>query len=194
MLSGCDCEYYNHFSGRGCGFFKILTNPAFFSVPGMLLLGAAAMSCPTMSADEGMWSYMGRVWAEDGIVPYTGAVDNKPPGIFILFYLSHVLFGTNFWFPRIAGILSSAGTSVCLYLLIQKTAGRISGIIGMVLYICMIPTGAFDGPFTAHTETFMIFFCNGSISISAVEPAMAGTSLASEYLRRRIFRRDCGLF
>jgi hypothetical protein len=42
-----------------------------------------------LSQDEAMWHYIGRNWFRNGLVPYTGGVDNKSP----FFY---VIFGLNF--------------------------------------------------------------------------------------------------
>jgi len=127
-----------------------------------------------MGPDEGMWSYMGRVWSENRIVPYSGAIDNKPPGILLLYYVSHSLFGTNIWFPRAAGMLASFGTSLCLYWLIRKLANHTAGVIGMVLYICLMPSKTFHAVSTACTETFVIFFATLSFVLIMLSNNLKG--------------------
>src|SRR6476660_5695963 len=63
-----------------------------------------------LNFDEAMWQYIGRNWLRNGLVPYSGGVDNKSPLIFLIFGISDRLFGVNFWFPRLLGIaVQSAG-------------------------------------------------------------------------------------
>src|SRR5437660_6706082 len=60
--------------------------------------------------DEATWHYIGRNWFRHGLVPYKGGYDNKSPLIFIIYGLSDMLFGVNYWFPRVVGTLvQSAG-------------------------------------------------------------------------------------
>ena len=60
--------------------------------------------------EEAMWQYIGRNWIRNGLVPYSGGIDNKSPLIFLIFGISDRLFGVNFWFPRLLGIVvQSAG-------------------------------------------------------------------------------------
>src|ERR1017187_7118133 len=66
---------------------------AFFTVPMIL------------SFDESMWQYIGRNWVRNGLVPYAGGIDNKSPFIFLIFGISDYLFGVNYWFPRLLGII-----------------------------------------------------------------------------------------
>jgi len=56
------------------------------------------------------------------------------------------------------GMLASFGTSLCLYWIIRRLANHTAGIIGMVLYICLMPSKTFHAVSTAYTETFVIFF------------------------------------
>src|SRR6185503_9226420 len=58
-----------------------------------------------LSSDEAMWHYIGRNWFRNGLVPYSGGVDNHSPLIFAVFGLSDKLFGVNYWFPRLLGTL-----------------------------------------------------------------------------------------
>ncbi len=54
-----------------------------------------------LTFDESMWQYIGRNWIRNGLVPYTGGIDNKSPLIFFIFGISDRLFGVNYWFPRL---------------------------------------------------------------------------------------------
>jgi hypothetical protein len=157
MSAHYDTTYYDRFFATAYKLYRPLTNPLFLAFLGLLLLVIHSAG-RFMGPDEGMWSYMARVWSENGIVPYSGTIDNKPPGILLLYYISHSLFGTNVWFPRALGMLASFGTSLCLYWIIRRLAHRTAGIIGMVLYICLMPSKTFHAVSTAYTETFVIFF------------------------------------
>jgi 4-amino-4-deoxy-L-arabinose transferase-like glycosyltransferase len=175
-------EYYNLFFGKVYGLFRVLTNPVFLAILGAILLSLSTISY-SMSRDEGIWSYIARVWADNGLVPYTHTVDNKPTGIISLYYISHILFGVNFWFPRLMGIIASMATSLCLYWLIRRLSNHISAIIGMVFYICVVPTRHFEGAFTAHTETFMVL---------GVVAAFLLVALSSQWQGRKRSLGFCG--
>ena len=56
---------------------------------------------PLLNYDEYLWSYIGRIWNRNGIPPYIGAVENKTPGIFIVYAVSDFLFESNIFFIRI---------------------------------------------------------------------------------------------
>ena len=110
-----------------------------------------------MGNDEGMWNYIGRVWI-NGIPPYTGAVDGKPPGIFMLFVISNFLFGVNFWFLRILGILAIVMTSILIYLIGRQLYNPLAGTLAMIIFGFTMAWGLMDGVYTAQIESFMILF------------------------------------
>ena len=59
----------------------------------------------TFTNDEAMWHYIGRNWFRHGLIPYSGGVDNKSPLIFSVYGISDWLFGVNYWFPRLIGVV-----------------------------------------------------------------------------------------
>src|SRR5438046_1360445 len=67
------------------------------------------------TGDEAVWHYIGFSWVKLGVPPYRGTVDNKGPGIFLLYALSSLLFGVNFLIPRIAGWIAELVTALALY-------------------------------------------------------------------------------
>jgi hypothetical protein len=136
---------------------NILLNPIFFGVLGFVLLLVHSQG-KFMDIDEGIWSYMGRVWADNGITPYTGTINNKPPGIFLLYYYSYMLFGTNIWFTRLAGDIASMGASLCLFAFVRKISGSVyAAAISACLYISLMPLKRFHVS-AGYTETFLVFF------------------------------------
>ncbi len=136
---------------------NILLNPIFWGVLGFALLFIHSQGKP-MDIDEGIWSYMGRVWADNGLTPYTGTINNKPPGIFLLYYYSYLLFGTNVWFPRLVGDIASMGASLCLFGFVRRISGSVcAAAISTCLYISLMPLKGFHIS-AAYTETFLVFF------------------------------------
>src|ERR1700686_3977060 len=80
-----------------------------------------------LTFDESMWQYIGRNWIRNGMVPYTGGVDNKSPLIFLVFGISDRLFGVNYWFPRLLGIAVQSAGIFFLYKIAEKTISHRSG-------------------------------------------------------------------
>src|SRR5579871_5354318 len=83
----------------------------------------------SLTFDEAMWQYIGRNWFRNGLVPYTGGVDNKSPMIFAIFGLSDKLFGVNYWFGRVLGALVQSVGIYYLYKLAKHIAGEQAGIL-----------------------------------------------------------------
>ncbi len=110
-----------------------------------------------MEIDEGIWNYIARMWHLYGLAPYTDLVENKPPGIFYVFYISNILFGLNLWFPRLLAVLSLTATSGVLYLLGKSLHNKTTGLFAMMFFgMCM--SSYVVGAYTVSTESFMVFF------------------------------------
>lgn len=111
-----------------------------------------------MDKDEGIWSYIGRIWVENNLPPYIGAVENKTPGIYYINTLSYYLFGTNYFFPRLIGIAFIILNSFILYKIGTLIADKLSGTIAGVLFAFSMLWSAFYSPYLATTEVFMVLF------------------------------------
>ena len=152
---------------------NILLNPIFFGVLGFVLLFVHSQG-KVMDIDEGIWSYMGRVWADNGLVPYTGTINNKPPGIFLLYYYSYLLFGTNIWFTRLVGDIASMGASLCLFAFVRRISGSVyAAAISAGLYIALMPLKRFHVS-AGYTETFLVFFVLLSVLLLVLAVERAG--------------------
>jgi len=101
---------------------------------------------------------MGHIWVKHGVAPYTGSVDNKTPGIFMLFAFSNLLFGVNIWFPRLLGVLSMTLTSLVIYFIGKKIYNRLAGIFAMIIFGLTMRWEFMDGPYAAQVESFMNLF------------------------------------
>ncbi len=136
---------------------KILLSPWFILVLGAVLLTVAMLLGGPMGNDEGVWAYIGRIWADHGVLPYSGAIENKATGIFMLYAASQWLFGLNIWFPRLLAVLFTLGTGFFIYLLTKKFGPKRAALFAMTIFILTMPLNSTDGTY-AETEVFMNFF------------------------------------
>lgn len=111
-----------------------------------------------LSFDEAMWQYIGRNWFRNGLVPYTGGVDNKAPMIFAIFGLSDQLFGVNYWFGRVLGALVQSVGIYYLYKLAKHIAGEQAGILAISFYGLSLLWHGTGGRYVSFTETYDMVF------------------------------------
>jgi hypothetical protein len=137
---------------------KFFMNPLFWIILSAILLLVMSMLGVPMTNDEGVWAYIGRIWADHGLLPYTGAIENKATGIYMLYGLSHKLFGLNIWFPRLVALLSILLTGEFIRRITKKLCNSDrAAIIAMVVFLLTMSLQIVDGAF-AETETFMNLF------------------------------------
>lgn len=137
--------------------FRFLTNPLVILLFILTIL-IVISSNDRMGNDEGMWSYIGRIWIHNGIPPYVGAIENKTPGIFGLYAVSYILFGVNVLFVRGLGILAILLTSLAVYHIGKAFHGHLAGVFGMTIFGLTMTWKLLDGYYPAQTETFMVLF------------------------------------
>jgi len=135
----------------------IVLNPIFAFIFLIVLFSATAYHLYT-GYDESLWMYIGNLWNNKGIPPYVGAVENKTPGIFILFSISDYLASGNIFFVRTLGVLATLFTSWMLYAICAKIYNKVSGVICMYVFGLITCWNSMDGFAFAHTEVFMILF------------------------------------
>jgi hypothetical protein len=140
-------------------------NYLFTGVLGLIFLFALLQSAiafltyqQTLTFDESMWQYIGRNWFRHGLVPYTGGVDNKSPLIFSIFGLSDKLFGVNFWFPRLLGIVFQCSGIWFIYKIGKHLFGSRSGIYGMTIYGLSLLWQATGGKYVSYSESYEVAF------------------------------------
>jgi len=176
---------------------RILRIVAFFAHPltltallaAVLAMQAFATHNRAMFNDEAIWNYVAHAWLRFGLPPYTGAVENKTPGIFYLFTASNLLTGVNYWFPRLLGILAGALTGYGIYAIGRRLAGRGTGLLALLIYGLTTASSVMDAPFTAQAETFMLAF-----SVPAVWLLVAARQTASPRAHlAAIFFAGCGI-
>jgi 4-amino-4-deoxy-L-arabinose transferase-like glycosyltransferase len=111
-----------------------------------------------LSFDEAMWHYIGRNWFRNGLVPYSGGVDNKSPLIFAIFGLSDKLFGVNYWFPRVLGTICQFITIYYVYRISRHISGERAGLFAMVFYGLSLLWHTTGGKYVSYTETYEVLF------------------------------------
>ncbi|MCW8132547.1 MAG: glycosyltransferase family 39 protein [Planctomycetota bacterium] len=129
----------------------------------IVFLACLALKCfaaagGPMDYDEGIWNYIGRLWLVEGVPPYAGAVENKPPGLFLLYGISNYCFGPNAWFPRLIGCFCSAGTAALLCSIAARWRGPAAGWTAGLLFAVISTLGWVDGMLACQSEWPMIFF------------------------------------
>lgn len=132
--------------------------------PWHLLLGLAAIQlvvafCTDVhmfTHEEAMWHYIGRNWFRNGLIPYSGGVDNKSPLIFSVFGVSDTLFGVNYWFPRLLGIAVQSTGVYFLFKIAEERLGRQGGLITAAVYGLSLTWHATGGKYVSFTETYAV--------------------------------------
>jgi len=107
-----------------------------------------------LSFDEAIWHYIGRNWLHHALPPYSGGVDNKSPFIFFLFGLSDMLFGPNYWFPRLIGTACELTGLFFLYKVTNIIANKAAGILVIPIYGLSLLWNGTGGKYVDFTETF----------------------------------------
>ncbi len=140
---------------------RFLLNPFCLVTLGVVLLSLTSFLNVPIGNDEGGWGYIGRAFAKGELLPYSGILDNKTPGIFYLYSLSYSLFGENVWFPRFLALLAIVLTALCMYFALKRIANKRTALLGMTIFLLLMPLPAVDGSY-AQTETFMNLFVMGA--------------------------------
>ena len=138
----------------------------------LLVLGALQLAVALLTSgfslydDEAMWHYMGRSWLRMGIIPYQTNFDNKTPLIWLIYGISDLLFGVNYWFPRVVGTIVEMIGVWYVYKIALHLAGRRTGIIAMTMYGLALLWRCTEGRYPSLTETFEVTFINIAIFIA----------------------------
>lgn len=135
----------------------LITNP-FFIASFLLLLFFATAINPYKAYDEGLWTYIGWLFNNQGVPPYIGSVENKTPAIFLLFTLADNFGSNNILFVRGLGILVTIATSVLMFIIGKMVSNKLTGVIAMWFFGLVVCWKSLDGFAFAQTETFMVFF------------------------------------
>ena len=111
-----------------------------------------------LSFDESIWQYIGRNWFRHGLVPYTGGVDNKSPLIYMIYGISDLLFGVNYWFPRLIGIACQTTGIYFVYRITKHVAGKQAGMLAVTIYGLSLLWRNTNGKMVSLTQAYEITF------------------------------------
>ncbi|MGC8894338.1 MAG: ArnT family glycosyltransferase [candidate division WOR-3 bacterium] len=137
--------------------FRLITSPWLIAGFVFLVLWFVGR-VPDIAIDESLWSYIANLWVRYGVPPYVGAIENKSPGIFEVFALTNLLFGVNYWLPRLLGVLSMAAATLLISYLGRVLHGRLAGAFAGVIFGLMMSWVRMEGYWPAQTESFMVLF------------------------------------
>lgn len=137
--------------------YILLTNPILVGVIFFFLFIFIA-SNPYLSYDEGIWTYIGRIWHRLGVPPYLSAVENKTPGIYVLFAFSDIFSFENIFLVRLLGLFAVILSSFFIYLIGKLLHSQLTGVISMYFFGLINTWYLVDGFSFAQTETFMVLF------------------------------------
>ncbi|WP_169301389.1 ArnT family glycosyltransferase [Pontimicrobium aquaticum] len=133
----------------------IVLNPVFVILFLLMLFTISAFHLNT-NYDESLWMYIGSLWSDKGIPPYLGAVENKTPGIFVLFAISNYLTSSSLFFVRALGVIATLLTCFFLYAICKKIYNKVSAVICLYVFGLITCWQSMDGFAFAHTEVFMV--------------------------------------
>ena len=136
---------------------RVLLSPVFYALTGAVLLSIASLTGAPMGNDEGVWAYLGRIWADHGLLPYSGAIENKATGIYMVYALSHKLFGFNIWWPRLLALAAIVGTAGLIYAITKRLSDSRAALFALAIFLLIMPLASLDSAY-AETESFMNFF------------------------------------
>ena len=130
--------------------------------------------------DEALFLVIGDQWA-NGILPFTGIADHKPPGIYFLAFLAEYVTEYPHFLMRIVTFLTVAVTALLVFVLGQRLVGRTVGMVASLCYLVATYMPHFDG-FFYITEPY----ANLTMVVAAILlledrrafDALAGASLA----------------
>lgn len=112
------------------------------------------------SCDEAIFAAGGNVWLRhDGLI-YRDLLDNKPPGIYLVYGLSRVLLDAPFTGPRVAAGFCAAATAVLIALFAATLLSPAAGILAGLAF-ALLSTAVFTP--MAYTEAFMLPFSVGAL-------------------------------
>jgi 4-amino-4-deoxy-L-arabinose transferase-like glycosyltransferase len=136
--------------------------------------------------DEGLYAYIAQVMHDGGTL-YVDVDDNKPPGLYMLYYIAQMLFGWGIpgalrFFAGLFGIASIT----LIYGIGSKALSRRAGLLAS-LYFSLLAASPFLYGFTALPEIFVVFFISAGYYIFLEATERKGSS-------RHALLALCGFF
>lgn len=120
-----------------------------------VLLRLPAFFQPPWYMDEGIFASVAHAWGQ-GEALYTGAWDNKPPGIFAVYRLGW-LTGLEMTAVRLLDLGAMLATIALVYVMAVRTTGRTGGVVAAAVAGILLGLPTIEAHI-ANTESFFIPF------------------------------------
>lgn len=128
-----------------------------------VLLRLPFLSAP-FERDEGEYAYI--AWRmSEGDVPYRDAFDQKPPGVFGVYWLAFALFGRSVEAVRLVLTLWGVAATAAAALLGRRYGGPRAGLAAGVAFAMMTTAPGFWAT-AANTELFMLLPLLGALALA----------------------------
>lgn len=109
--------------------------------------------------DNALWHYIGWSWTKFSDESLRNFADNKPFGIYFLYYASSKLFGINFIPLIILSLITKIFTGIFIYLILSNLLkDKFFALTGITFFYLLIAWPEFDAGSVTYTETFVNFF------------------------------------
>jgi 4-amino-4-deoxy-L-arabinose transferase-like glycosyltransferase len=109
-----------------------------------------------LERDEGGFAVMGRLIL-DGVPPYAGAYDYKPPGLYLAYAAFIGLFGGGPAGIHFGLLLTSLGSMVLVFALVKRWSGETGALVAAFLSQAFLASTTLLG-FAAHATHFVVFW------------------------------------
>ena len=119
----------------------------------LLLLGLPTLIVP-LATDQIIFALSARTILHGGF-PYVDLWDIKPPGAYVAYVLSFLLFGERMVSVRILDLANTLGAMIAIFLLGRRLFSERAGLLAGCLYgLTYLTRANFDG--LAETESFLV--------------------------------------
>lgn len=117
--------------------------------------------------DNSLWHYIGWSWTQSEDILLKQFADNKPFGIYFLYFFSSKLFGINFFPLIILSIIVKITTGCVIYLILRELdQNKILSLTGLIIFYLFSSWPALDSGSIIFTETIVnLFFTLACYSI-----------------------------
>jgi len=118
-----------------------------------LIIRAHSFNMP-FERDEGGYAYVAHFLSK-GLVPYKDSFDQKPPLIYLIYYISDLIGYRMLWVPRAIAAVFALTASFMLYFIGKKEFSPNAGKKAMWFFLAFLTIPAIT-PYSANTEIFML--------------------------------------
>lgn len=134
-------------------------NAAFIIIP-LILIIAFAVRIPFLNEpvdrDSGFFAAIGKSMHE-GVALYKDVIDNKPPGVFLIFFLLFYFLKPTLFVVNLFVTLWSCSTAVLVYLIAKETLGQKTAFIASFIFAVFSSSPFIEGT-KGMVESFMVSF------------------------------------